>query len=131
MSIRGDSSRLHDHPHNWTSGAPKIAAAIALLVLAGAGLSLSLVRGAGSASAASAVAPIERRIDLNTATAAELESLPAIGPRRAEAIIADRAARGPFRSVDDLDRVHGIGPGTINRIRDYVLASPGADAPGR
>lgn len=57
------------------------------------------------------------RLNLNTASAAELELLPGIGPALAARIVEDRAANGPFRSVDDLDRVKGIGPKTLGRIR--------------
>ena len=52
----------------------------------------------------------DMRLDLNTASAAELTVLPGIGPRLAERIVGDRPARGPFRSIADLDRVHRIGP---------------------
>jgi competence protein ComEA len=55
-------------------------------------------------------------INVNSATAAELESLPGIGPTRAEAIIANR----PYRSIDDLERVPGIGPATIENFRELV-----------
>lgn len=55
-------------------------------------------------------------INVNTATSAELESLPAIGPAKAQAIIANR----PYATVDDLDRVPGIGPATLEQIRPYV-----------
>lgn len=57
-------------------------------------------------------------INVNTATQAELETLPGIGASRAQAIIADR----PFASVDDLDRVPGIGQATLDRLRPLVTA---------
>lgn len=60
------------------------------------------------------------KLDLNRATAAELELLPRIGPALAKRIIDDRAARGPFRSVDDLARVRGIGGRTVEQLRPYV-----------
>ena len=58
------------------------------------------------------------RLNVNTATAAELELLPGIGPALAGRIVDDRQANGPFKTVDDLDRVKGIGPKTLERIRE-------------
>lgn len=55
-------------------------------------------------------------LDINTATAAELEALPGIGPKTAAAIIAGR----PYSSVEDLLRVKGIGPATLEKLRPYV-----------
>ncbi len=55
-------------------------------------------------------------IDLNTATAAELEALPGVGPKTAAAIIAGR----PYSTVEDLLRVKGIGPATLEKLRPYV-----------
>ena len=49
------------------------------------------------------------KVDLNTATQAQLEELPGIGPTYAQAIIAERQRRGGFHSVNDLRSVHGIG----------------------
>ncbi|WP_218031483.1 ComEA family DNA-binding protein [Paenibacillus kobensis] len=64
------------------------------------------------------------RLDLNRATAEQLDELPGIGPAKAAAIIADREASGPFRSVDDLARVKGIGPAIVGKLRDSVVALP-------
>lgn len=79
---------------------------------------------AGAAPEAAPAAPtIEhaaRRLNINTASAAELETLPGIGPALAGRIIADRERHGRFGSIDDLDRVPGIGPRTILRLRDLV-----------
>lgn len=61
-------------------------------------------------------------IDVNTATAAQLETLPGVGPATAAAIIDDRERNGPFASVDDLERVTGIGPAKLAAIRDLVTA---------
>jgi competence protein ComEA len=60
-------------------------------------------------------------IDLNRADAATLDRLPGIGPVLAAAIVADRAARGPFASVEDLGRVRGIGPRTVERLAGRVV----------
>jgi len=61
-----------------------------------------------------------RQIDVNTASVAELERLPGIGPTLAERIADDRAARGPFRRPEELQRVKGIGPQTYDELKDYV-----------
>lgn len=59
-------------------------------------------------------------ISVSTATAAELESLPGIGPSLAAAIIDHREREGPFVAVDDLLDVAGIGPAKLDAIRDLV-----------
>jgi comEA protein len=59
-------------------------------------------------------------ININTATQAELESLTGIGPTKAKAIIDYRSQNGPFVTVDDLDKVKGIGPATLAKIRDRI-----------
>jgi competence protein ComEA len=71
--------------------------------------------GAGSPGSTPA-ATVTALIDLNTATAAELEALPGIGPKTAAAIIAGR----PYSTVEDLLRVKGIGPATLEKLRPYV-----------
>jgi competence ComEA-like helix-hairpin-helix protein len=63
-----------------------------------------------------------QRIDINRAEVAELVLLPEIGPSLAQAIVADRRARGPFTDLDDLTRVRGIGPATIEAIRPHAIA---------
>ena len=80
--------------------------------------------GAGSspASAARSAEGVARKINLNTASAAELDLLPSIGPTLAARIIADREANGPFGSLDDLDRVPGIGPKTVAKLVPYATA---------
>ena len=59
-------------------------------------------------------------LNLNTATATELETLPGIGPTLAEAIVREREKRGGFEAVDDLKQVRGIGEGRFADIRDLV-----------
>ena len=61
-------------------------------------------------------------LDVNAATAAQLEALPGIGPVLAQRIVADRQENGPFRSLDDLLRVPGIGPKLLETIRPYLVA---------
>ncbi|CAM3989886.1 helix-hairpin-helix domain-containing protein [Helcobacillus massiliensis] len=58
------------------------------------------------------------RININTATAQELQELPGVGPSIAQRIIEFRDANGPFPSVDSLTEVSGIGPATLEKLRD-------------
>jgi competence protein ComEA len=79
-----------------------------------------------------AALPLAAPLDLNTATAEELATLPRIGPVKAAAIVEYRKAHGPFRGIDDIIGVSGIGPATLARIRSgIVVALPdSADSPG-
>ena len=54
-------------------------------------------------------------VPVNSATAQELETLPGIGPVLAQRIVEDRDTHGPFASVDDLQRVSGVGPALVER----------------
>lgn len=60
------------------------------------------------------------KINLNTATAAELETLAGIGESRAAAIVAYREEHGAFQSVEELLEVPGIGEATLEKVRDMV-----------
>ena len=62
------------------------------------------------------------KIDINTADAKLLETLPGIGESRAEAIIRHREEHGPFKRVDDIVAVQGIGAATLEGLRDLVEA---------
>lgn len=59
-------------------------------------------------------------VNLNTATADELDTLPGVGPATAAAIVAHRAQHGPFGSVDELTDVRGIGPAKLDALRGLV-----------
>jgi competence protein ComEA len=59
-------------------------------------------------------------ININTATQSELESLPGIGPVTAERIIAYREDNGPFASIEDIDKVPGIGPAKFDQVKDLI-----------
>lgn len=71
----------------------------------------------GSSSSSSHV------VNLNTADATELQTLPKVGPVLAESIIAWREEHGGFQSVDELDQVSGIGPATLEKLRPLVTVS--------
>ncbi len=60
------------------------------------------------------------RVSLSSATVAELDALPGVGPVTAQKIVDFRAARGGFRSVDDLDAIPGIGPARIEQLRELT-----------
>ena len=60
------------------------------------------------------------RININTASAADLTQLPGIGKTTAERIVAYRNLNGSFTSVDDLLNVEGIGYGTLYNIHDFI-----------
>ena len=60
------------------------------------------------------------RLDLNLASAGDLELLPGIGPTLARRIVEDRARGGAYRSADELMRVSGIGPAKLERIRALI-----------
>ena len=70
--------------------------------------------------------PVEFRVDINQAAWTELALLPGVGESLARKIVAHREANGPFRAVDDLRGVRGIGPKTLEAIRPYLLPLPAA-----
>ena len=95
---------------------PQLLQRVRGLVKAGSmlAMAMSLTLNAMPASAA-------QRLDVNSATVEQLTELPGIGEAKAEAIVAERSER-PFSSVDDLERVRGIGPSLVADLRDRVTA---------
>jgi competence protein ComEA len=69
-------------------------------------------------------APQSGTLNLNTAGAADLESLPGIGASLAERIIEYRTANGPFKSIEELRNVKGIGPALFDKIAPLVSVGP-------
>ncbi len=63
-------------------------------------------------------------VNVNTAPAAALETLPRIGPAMAQRIIEYRQANGPFASIEDVQNVPGIGPATFEGLRDLISLGP-------
>ncbi len=59
-------------------------------------------------------------VNINTATQAQLETLNGVGPAKAKAIIDYRTKNGPFKSLADLEKVRGIGPGLYTKIKSDV-----------
>jgi len=68
-------------------------------------------------------------VNLNTATAAELQLVPGIGPATADKILQARKSYGSFKSVDDLQAIKGLGPKKLEKMRKYLTVSkPAAPA---
>jgi competence protein ComEA len=76
-------------------------------------------RGAGASSKPPATSP-QTPLDLNRATPAELERLPGVGPALALRIIARRDSSGPFRTLEQLDSVRGVGPALLARLKPLL-----------
>ncbi len=78
-------------------------------------------QGADAAGAgASSGSAVGGRVNINRASAAELDTLPGVGPSTAEKIVADREANGPFATTEDLKRVSGIGDKKYEELADLV-----------
>ncbi len=130
---------------DWTRSAAKLAAIVVLGTISAVGIAWSILGrqarpelvtanqpaadrpAAGSTGQAAPrgqseppASSIASRINLNTATAKELESLPGIGPAIAARIVEDREKAGLYSTLEQLDRVKGIGPKTIERLRALV-----------
>jgi competence protein ComEA len=69
------------------------------------------------------VLPDAGRVDLDVATAAEIERLPRIGPSLARRIVADRDSLGPFGSLEEFGRVRGVGPALLRALAPLVTFS--------
>ena len=66
---------------------------------------------------------LEGVVNINTASAEQLEMLPGVGEVRARAILAERKGRGGFKSIDDLRAVKGVGDSLLERMRPYVTVT--------
>jgi competence protein ComEA len=64
------------------------------------------------------------RVNINTASVSEFETLPGIGPTMAQAIVDYRIQYGPFLGIQDILNVPGIGQATFERIKDYLTVGP-------
>ena len=97
-----------------------VAAALIVCALAGSAVSAQEPRSASGASSSAAAV-----LNLNTATAAQLEALPGIGKSTADRIIEYRTKSGGFKKVEDLMNVRGIGEKSFLKIKDRLtVAAP-------
>lgn len=93
-----------------------------------------LLQAAGGATAGAAASVLEltvpftgepapQKVDINRAESWLLAALPGIGETKAQAIIGYRRQNGPFRNIDELARVSGIGPATVDDIRGLITVT--------
>lgn len=120
-------------PHRRTLGGLNLAAVLGdgqqIVVGTGTGAATgagSATGGAGSATGGASTGTTPQGpvpgalVDLNTATAEELDTLPGVGPVTAQSILTWRQQNGGFTSVDELLSVSGIGPATLAKLTPYV-----------
>lgn len=74
----------------------------------------------GSRISHTAENPLKKKIDLNSASAYQLELLPGIGPVLSQRIINHRETKGKFQKIEDVMKVSGIGPKTFEKIKDLI-----------
>jgi comEA protein len=94
----------------------------AFLLVASAAIVLFVYPG----SALAQKTPPTQPININTATIAQLETLPGIGPNTAKSIIDFRNRSGPFQRIEDLLAIKGISKSKLEKLRPYVTVGPAA-----
>lgn len=87
-------------------------------------VSILPVSGASGVATTQPPAIAATTININTATAAELDSLPGIGPAIASRVIEHRELNGPFRTIDELEAVSGISERMVNEMRHLITVGP-------
>jgi competence ComEA-like helix-hairpin-helix protein len=68
--------------------------------------------------------PLAHPLDLNTATAEQLQQVPGIGPSTAKAIVNFRRKSGPFQKIEDLLAIKGVSKARLEKMRPYLTLSP-------
>jgi len=85
-----------------------------------AAFALAMTVASAPVSAGNKKPPLQP-VNLNTATALELQQVPGIGPSAADKILKMRKSYGAFKSVDDLRAIKGIGPKRMEKMRKYII----------
>lgn len=81
---------------------------------------VDVVAGSGPGEASAGATAVSNLVNINTANAAELQTLSGVGPSMAQSIIDERTQNGPFTSIEDLMRVSGIGEKKFAKIKDCI-----------
>ena len=111
---------------DWSDRDQRVLVVLALLVFTGIGMHWARWRSRGENLVEIERLPARQydmKVDINHATWVEWMQLPGIGEILARRIVADQQKRGPFASVDDLDRVSGVGAVTLDTIRPWLVCS--------
>ena len=106
--------------HHANTAAVNLAAPLAdgeQVLVPAAGAAGAVAAGDGSGDTPSPTAPL----DLNSASAQQLDALPGVGPTTAQKIVDYRQQHGPYSSVEDLDAIPGIGPSKIDNLKGLVI----------
>ncbi|MFM1803681.1 MAG: hypothetical protein RL136_560 [Planctomycetota bacterium] len=121
-AVASDSRRVDGERHGIAVAALVLACCLVRAVAGGLASAPSR-HAAGAAFVVPAVVVPAVRIDLNRASVDELALLPEVGPSLASEIVADRATRGAFASVEELTRVRGIGPSVLAALSAHARVS--------
>ena len=97
---------------------------IAILVLLVLGLGVATSAAQGSPRTPAAEASASSRVNLNTASVTQLETLPGIGRATAERILEYREKNGGFKKVEDLMNVRGVGEKSFLKLKALVMVTP-------
>ena len=88
-------------------------------------LCMGILLGSVSLVQLSAQTKNKKKVNINTASLSELQTLPRIGPKVAQRIINYRKEHGPFKRIEDIMKVRGIGERTFLRIKDLITVGKG------
>jgi competence protein ComEA len=94
-----------------------------MFISTGTAISASKSSPAANGSKAATESAILEKVDINSANEMQLETLPGVGPKMAVRITEYRKTNGEFKSVDDLQKVKGIGPKLLQKIKPLIKIS--------